>query len=153
VAYHSLSARPLLRNDISTTAQLFEVSFDHYLNDDAPFYNDYLRALRTLAGLGFTASLADYDLLSSYQTRLKWFLDQHAGDFKGGGDKKIIAQLLSEMLWSCSVCFSALQYPSYFEEFAQALGYTMAKIPRLHGSCEHSQEAGRIIHHVTGRVL
>src|SRR5258707_10820246 len=95
-----LATQPLLRNDVPILAQLFEVSFDYHLTNHSPFFPDYLRALRTLIGLGFTAALADKDLFSIYKQYLETFLNQEAGDFKSNqGAKRLIAQAASEMIW------------------------------------------------------
>src|SRR5262245_24246965 len=99
MAKKTLAVRPLSFNDLSTIARLFEVSFDVHLNNPSLSIADYLCSLRTLVGLGFTAALADKELLGIYQTYLRQFLALHEGDFqKGEGAKKRIAQSLAEMV-------------------------------------------------------
>lgn len=78
-----LTVQPLSRNDISIMTSLLEQSFDYYLNLYSPFFSDYLRALRTVVGLGFTAVLADRSLLSIYQWYLNHFMQQKEGGFQG----------------------------------------------------------------------
>ena len=48
----------------------------------SPFFSDYLRALRTVVGLDYTAVLADRSLLSIYQWYLNHFFQHKEGDFR-----------------------------------------------------------------------
>ena len=138
-----LAAHPLLRNDIPILAQLFEVSFDYYINHNSPFLADYLQALRTLIGLGFTAVLADRRLLCSYEFYLERFLAQGEGDFKlNQGAKRLIAQSAAEMVCTATLSFNVLRYPRYYDEFIKALYVTIAKIPIISAT---KSEAARIM--------
>ena len=69
-----LAGEPLSRNDILKIVHIFEQSFDHYLNPDNPYFSEYLQSLRTLVGLGFTAAVADGNLLYLYKVYLGKFL-------------------------------------------------------------------------------
>ena len=127
-----LAVEPLSRNDIPILANLFEVSFDYYINNNSPFFIDYLCSLRTLVGLGFTAVLADRTLLCIYQHYLERFIAHDEGNFRVSQHAKIlIAQSVAEMVVTATVSFSALKNPRYYEDFRVALHYTLAKIPEL----------------------
>jgi hypothetical protein len=132
-----LAVEPLSRNDIAILAQLFEISFDYYINNHSthsPFFNDYLKHLRTLVGLGFTAVLVDRSLLCIYEHYLERFMGQKEGDFRERKHAKtLIAQSVAEMVATSTISFSALQFPRYYDEFSTALHYTVAKIPELFG--------------------
>lgn len=131
MAEHMLTAKLLSRNEITMLAQLFETSFDYHLNHQSAFFTDYLRSLRTLAGLGFTAVLADRDLLSVYQIYLRQFMAQKEEDFSKSPNKTLIAQSAAEMVATSIISFRALNFPRYYETFNQALKSTAANIPRL----------------------
>jgi hypothetical protein len=140
-----LAVEPLSRNDLPILAQLFETSFDYYIHNSSPFFSDYLKALRTVAGLGFSAVLADKgSLLSIYKPYLERFLENDKGDFKSKPlGKTAIAQSLAEMVRTSLISFSALQCPSYYPYFVEALYYTIAKIPHLTG--KYQKEVERIL--------
>jgi hypothetical protein len=138
-----LAVPPLSRNDISILAHLFEVSFDYYIHNNSPFFLDYLQALRTVVGLGFTAVLVDRQLLCIYQRYLELFLAQEEGNFKERKEgKTLIAQSVAEMASTAVISFSILKFPHYYEDFLLALHYTMAKIPEL---IDENNEAERIL--------
>ena len=59
MAQNILSDAPLSHNDKLILADLFEVSFTYYRDHQSPFVTDFIREIRTIAGLGFTAVLAD----------------------------------------------------------------------------------------------
>ena len=133
MAKHMLTALPFSRNEISTLAHLFELSFDYHLNGRSAFFTDYLRSLRTVAGLGFTAVLADRSLLSIYQIYLRQFMAQEEGDFSKSPNKTFIAQSVAEMVGTAAISFRVLGFPCYYEAFNRALGDTVARIPRILG--------------------
>lgn len=125
-----LTGEAFSRNDISKLAQLFEQSFDYYITHNSPFFCDYLKALRTVAGLGFAAALADKSLFCVYQHHLHRFVVQNEGNFKTNpGAKRSISQAMAEMIATAALCFYALQFPRYYEDFIAALRYTLVKIP------------------------
>jgi len=75
MANRILTGEPFSRNDVSKLAQLFEQSFDYYISHNTPFFSDYLNALRTVVGLGFTASLVD-GLAGAFEQKLTVSLSQ-----------------------------------------------------------------------------
>lgn len=141
MARASIAAKPLSCNEISLLAQLFERSFDYHLDHPSAFFTDYLQSLRTLAGLGFTAVLADGDLFSAYQISLNRFLESNHGDFKENpGNKTNIAQTSSQMVANAIICFMALGFPRYYEDFVTALRYCIAKIPSVTDPLQNDAE-------------
>ena len=130
MAHRILAVEPLSRNDIPILAHLFEVSFDYYLGTNSPFFIDYLKHLRMLAGLGFTAVLVDRDLLLTYQHYLDRFMVHNEGDFRASQNAKtLIAQSAAEMVVTAAISFSALNCPRYYQDFIVALHHTIATIP------------------------
>ena len=122
-----LAVQPLTRNDISMLSQVLEASLVHYSHNTS-FFTDYLKALKTLVGLGFTAALVEGRLLNSYRTYLECFLSHGEGDFKANQDaQKRIAQYVAEMVGLSTIHFHLLKYPRYHEDFIHALDYAMAK--------------------------
>ena len=144
-----LTAEPLSRNDIPIIAQIFQVNFDYYIHHNTPFFRDYLKALKTVIGLGFTAVLVDEMLVCSYQIYLDPVMVHGKGDFKSNQEYKVmIAQHVSEMVRISTISFQALRYPDYYENFLEALRYL---ITRLIESTEEIAEAARILNYLTLR--
>ena len=144
-----LTGEPFSRNDISKLAHYFEQSFDYYLNNHSPFFNDYLKSLRTIVGLGFTAALADHDLLSTYQHYLERFIAMNEGDFRvNPGAKRGIAQAVAEMVNTGGFSFYALKFPRYYHDFYEAVCYTLVQTPKLSGE---PNEVERLVAQLTIR--
>ena len=144
MAENILAGEPLSRNDLHIIAQIFEQSFNYYFNHKLPFPPEYLQTLRTLVGLGFTAALADRNLLYAYQTYLARFLIQEEQDFKVNlGANRSIAQSLAEMIHLASICFYALKFPKYYQDFIAALR-TILLIPEP----SEQKEVERILEHL-----
>lgn len=147
MANRIMAAQPLSRNDLPILVQLFESAFDYYLDGYSPFFPDYLRALRTLVGLAYTATLADKSLLCSYQLYLARFLAENEGDFRANPHaKRSIAQSVSEMVSTSTIAFNALKYPRYYDDFIEVLRCTIAKIPE---SPSEKKEVSRILSYLT----
>ena len=144
-----LTVQPLSRNDIVILANLFELSFDYFINHNSPYFIDYISSLRTLVGLGLTAAaaLADKDLLCIYQRHFDNFMRHKAGNFKESeGAKTLIAQSVAELVATAVISFKALNYPRYYKDFMVALHHTMAKIPKF---TDKDSEAERILSYLT----
>ena len=142
-----LTVQPLSRNDIVSLANLFELSFDYHIKHNSPFFIEYLRSLRTVAGLGFTAALADEGLLFIYQRYLNHFMRHKEGNFKESeGSKRLIAQSAAGLVSTAVLSFDALNYPRYYEDFIAALRYTIAEIPKY---TDKEAEAERILSYLT----
>lgn len=110
-------------------------------------YSDYLRSLRTLVGLGFTAALVvDRGMLLIYRRYFEEFMEQKAGDFKAHRNAKtLIAQSAAEMVGTAAICFSILKCPQYYQDFFAALYTTIAKIAQHTSHNEH-------VEHILGNL-
>ncbi|KTD25156.1 hypothetical protein [Legionella maceachernii] len=143
-----LTVHPLSRNDIAILANLFEASFDYYIHHNSPFFIDYLRNLRTLIGLGYTAILADGALLSVYQRYLDNFIEQKIGNFRERQQNKLLIALsTAEMIGSAVISFSALKFPQYYDDFIEALYYTIVRNPEI---IDYKKDAERIFNQLKG---
>ena len=144
-----LAGEPLLRNDLFVLAQKFEHSLDYYTNHNSPFFSDYLRAVRTLVGLGFTAALSDRHLLYLYQPHLARFLAAEERDFKLSHEsKKGVARAVAEMVYTASLCFYTLKFPQYYNDFIAVLRYILTQVP---GTSSEQKEVGHLLEHLTVR--
>lgn len=77
-----------------------------------------LKTLRTLIGLGFTAVLADKNLLHIYQPLLSKFLNAQDKDFiLHFRANRGIAQSLANMIHIATICFYTLKFPRYYTSF------------------------------------
>lgn len=134
-----LAGEPLARNEIYELADTLEEIFDSYL-ENPRFIEDYLKILRTLIGLGFTATLVDKSQFLIYQHYLKEFMHADAGHFKDNPSaKRYIAQCCSEMIAIALISFDALQNPGYYWDFVKAL--------------DQALPASKINRHVNGRSM
>jgi hypothetical protein len=117
-----LTGEPLLRNDLIKIAQIFDESFEFYKNHHTSFFPEFLQSLRTVAGLGFAASLADRGLFSVYQTYFDQFLVHEDNHFKvNPGTKGSLGRLVAELIHLATLCFYSLNFPPYYDEFIAAL--------------------------------
>ena len=111
--------------------QILEQSFDYCINHNPSFFPEYLQAMRTLDGLGFTAALVDESLFYLYQTYFAGFLIHEERDFKAHfGKSRGLAQALAQMIHIASLCFYTMRFPRYYHDFVAALGIIL-KIPEL----------------------
>ena len=142
-----LTVQPLSRNDIVILANLFELSFDYFLNHNSPFLIDYLQSLTNFDRTWVCSALADKDLLCLYQHYFDTFMKHKEGNFKESkGAKKLIAQSVAELVAIAVISFKSLNYPRYYEDFMVALHDTMAKIPKF---TDQKSEAKRILSYLT----
>jgi len=111
-----LIGKRLSSNDISSLAQILEIHLKHYCDHSSPSEGNYIKELRTLVGLGFTAVLADGGLISLYHRRLNIFLDHI--DFKQHQESPTyLCTTIAEMIDLACRMFSTLGYPSYYDAF------------------------------------
>jgi hypothetical protein len=118
----SVMGAPLSRKDILILAHLFEISVDYYRTHTSPGVLDFIQALRTLAGLGLTASLADGGYLYPYHTYFDRFARAECGDFRQDpGVSALWGQTLAEMVSLGLDSFRRLGYPGYYSDFRETL--------------------------------
>ena len=103
-------------------AELYEVSFSYYRDHRSPQAADFIREIRTIAGLGFTAVLADDGYLLPYQSYLDDFIRGNLGDFRGDpGHASLWGQRMAEMIEISLGSFRRLNYPGYYADFIEAI--------------------------------
>lgn len=132
-------ALPFSHNDISSLAQTFKIAFNYFCDHSSPFVTEYLRELNTLVGLGFTAALVDGDSISVFDNDLKIFLTYR--NFKAHPEaiESLSSAVANLLCWSTQL-FRILNYPRYYEEFAQAVKKTISgTVSSLYGNPGESQ--------------
>ena len=117
-----LSGTPFSHNDKLILSDLFEVSFTYYRDHQSPFVTDFIREIRTIAGLGLTAVLADDGYLYPYQSYFNDFIQGNQGDFReDAGHASLWGQRMAEMITISLGSFRRLDYPDYYHDFMEAI--------------------------------
>lgn len=128
----SLAGAPLLRNeedDISRLADLFHVSFQYYSTQLSPLTSDFIRDIRTIAGLGFTACLAAETYAVCYQSYLDCFIQHGRGDFRQHrGALFLLSQTLANMVILAIDSFSTLPNCNYYLSFVEVVKKTIDNV-------------------------
>lgn len=140
----SVAAAPLSHNDVFVLAKLFEVSFDYFRTHTSPNVADFILNLRTIAGLGMTASLADDGGIMPYQMHFNRFLYSDQGDFREDANSPSIwASMMADMVAISLDSFRRLNYPGYYADFVCAVDKTIKNV-RIDLASE-TEEAERIV--------
>lgn len=128
----SLSGAHPLRNeedDVSRLADLFHVSFQYYATQLSPLISDFIRDIRTIAGLGFTACLADETYAVCYQGYLDCFIQHDRGDFRQHrGALFLLSQTLANMVILAIDSFRTLPHCSYYPSFVEVVKKTIDNV-------------------------
>ena len=74
MAIKSLHATPSSNNDVSILAKLLERNFEYHRDNPSP-QEDYIKNLKAIVGLGFTAIIVDGSFISTYRSSFNRFLD------------------------------------------------------------------------------
>ncbi len=121
--YRSVAAAPLSHNDVVVLGKLFEISVDFFRTHQSPNAQDFVLELRTIAGLGLTASLVDNGGLMPYQTYFNRFVNAEQGDFlkDQGNHTSLWGQTMANMVTISLDSFRRLNYPGYYEAFRKAV--------------------------------
>lgn len=119
-----LAVTPLSCNDIRCLSQLFESSFDYHSRYSALLNNtclrDYLEDIRTVVGLGFTATLVFDELVFEYRNYLNIFLRYQY--FKARPSRHSqLALSIANMVNTGSDAFQWREHLPYYESFVAAL--------------------------------
>ena len=125
----SVAAAPSSRNgDVIRLAALFYISFEYYSAHASPMGAAFIQDIRTIAGLGFTACLANDGYIACYQPYLHYFLNHDEGDFrKHPGALPILSEALAHMVVLGMKSFRILRnpsYPHYYHAFIHAVKKT-----------------------------
>lgn len=139
MANKSVSALPLSRNDVSCLAQPFQLAFNYFCTHNSPLYEDYVKRLGVVVGLGFTAVLVDGTFLQNYQLQLQIFLD-HV-DFKSHPQRTVALSLaMAEMVNLGAYLFRVLGYPGYYDYFAAAVEKVVgSSLSGIYGNLEENR--------------
>ena len=122
MAHPSVSCRPFSDNDVLILANLFEISFSYYRDHYSPQAIDFIREIRTIAGLGLTAVLSDNGYLYPYQTYFNEFIQGNKGDFREDtAAASLWGKRMAEMISISLGSFRRLNYPGYYAEFVEAI--------------------------------
>src|SRR5688572_27542585 len=106
-----LSCTPFSHNDVQVLASLFALSVDYYRQHSSPFATDFIQDLRTIAGLGLTATLRDA-YLYPYYTYFQKFIQGNQGDFRNDpGAPSLWGQRMAEMISMSLSSFRRLGFP------------------------------------------
>lgn len=127
-----LSCASFSHNDVLTLAKLYEVSFSYYRNHHSPQAVDFIREIRTIAGLGLTAVLADDGYLYPYQIYFDEFIRGNKGDFREDvGATSLWGKRMAEMIEISLGSFRRLNYPGYYADFVEAIEKNLKNV-RVH---------------------
>ena len=121
--YRSVPTRSMSDNDIIVLAKLFEIPIEFFRSHQSPNAKDFTTALRTIAGLGFTAALVDDGGIMPYQSYFNRFIHAEQGDFVK--DQTIHTSTCGQTMATMVVMgldgFRRTQYPAYYEDFREAI--------------------------------
>jgi len=121
VAASLVGAHPLCNNkgdDTSHLAEIFHTLFKHYTLNSSPTAVDFIQSLRTLAGLGFTACLANHGHIACYQPYLNCFLEHDSGDFRRhSASLLLLSQAMANMVLLAIDNFRFLCHANYHNDF------------------------------------
>ena len=122
-----LSTLRLSRNDISSLAHIFDVNFRRFCANNSPFATDYLSEIKTIVGLGFTAVLLDGSFIAIYHDKFNNFL-RHLDFKKHENSLQFLSSNIAEMIDLATFAFRLIKYPSYYENFANALRKALGRV-------------------------
>jgi hypothetical protein len=117
----SVAAAPLSHNDVVVLGKLFEISVNFFRTHQSPNAQDFILELRTIAGLGLTASLVDNGGLMPYQTYFNRFVSSEQGNFLKDRGDHTWGQTMANMVAISLDSFRRLNYPGYYTEFRAAI--------------------------------
>lgn len=145
MAHNSLTSTLFPNNEIINLAKLFEIPLLYYREKNSPLEKDHIKALRTIAGLGFTAILVDGAWTSIYDRHLRAFstCDQLTRT------KNMISQLAlatAEIAGGASYIFRVLNHPGYYKDFEVALKKVVNHLSiQLDGKTEEAERLLKIL--------
>lgn len=124
MAHSSLAATPLSHNDIIGLTQLFQRAFHYHRyrvnRHQETNWKNFLREIRTVVGLGFTATLVEGDLVELYSSDLAAFLENQTF-INSCSNHLSLAKAFANMVCLGSDFFRYLDYPEYYKDFLWSL--------------------------------
>src|SRR6266481_430667 len=128
MSHLSLTTPPWSRNEISDLTCLFEESFRFHYNNaviaTTPSVQNYLKAIRTVVGLGFAATLVQNDLTLFIQRLVNKFI-RYQNFYNHPEHIQKLASTLVSLISCSSDFFHDLDHPSYGDAFEQALAHCL----------------------------
>lgn len=119
--WQSVAAAPLSDNNVVVLANLFQISIDFFCTHQSPNAEDFIVELRTIAGLGLTASLVDNGGLMPYQTYFNRFVNAAQGDFLKAQGDCAWGQTMANMVAIGLASFRRANYPHYYGDFRESI--------------------------------
>jgi hypothetical protein len=127
----SLTTTPLSCNEISDLTYLFEQSFLFHYNNavitTALTVQNYLKNIRTVVGLGFTATLVQNDLTLFMERLINKFI-RYQNFYRYPEKIQTLASTLVSLISCSSDFFRDLGHPSYCDVFEQSLAQCIQHI-------------------------
>lgn len=120
MANEILAAMPLSRNDVSSFANLINETLQAYCTDYSALEREYLIALRTVVGLGFTAALVCESMTLNCEPHLIAFL-KYRNYKKQPETMTNFALAIAEIVNRAVYLFGIIRYPQYYNEFIASL--------------------------------
>ncbi|MFA6409503.1 MAG: hypothetical protein WCW01_04945 [Gammaproteobacteria bacterium] len=143
MAKRILAATSLSRNDIQRLANILKTPLEYFQKHNSPMAEDYSCNMKTVAGLGFTASLVGNRHACSllYEEKLKTFRR-----YCDAGLPLQISTSLAEMVSLSLQAFLYTGYPGYADYFAGSLKQLTSHVSlALAGQGEEAKEICRMI--------
>jgi hypothetical protein len=124
MANESLAVSQHASNTVLHLAYLIHTALQERCHLSMQPHEDYHRAFKTLAGLGFTAVLAEGSRVRSCRPHFATFLRYR--DFTRHTNKlEALSDAVAEIIYSAVCSFKMLGHPLYYDEFIAALVTTL----------------------------
>lgn len=108
------------QEDVVLLSEIFEEVFNYFCTHSSPFADDYLREIKTIVGLGFTAVLVNEIYFMEYKNKMRTFL-QYC-DFRRYPEcVKMLSTTIAEMIGLAFNVFYRIKYPPYYKNFLATL--------------------------------
>jgi len=122
MAKRILAATSLSRNDIQRLANVFQISLKYFQEHNSSLAADYSCNMKTVAGLGFTASFVGNRHACSllYEEKLKTFR-RYCDSSENIDATALVSLSLAEMVSLSLQDFLYTGYPGYSDHFAASL--------------------------------
>ncbi len=126
----SVAAAPLSHNDVVVLGKLFEISVNFFRTHQSPNAQDFILELRTIAGLGLTASLVDNGGLMPYQIYFNRFVHAEQGDFlkDQSHHTSLWGKTMANMVAISLDSFRRTNYPNYYADFRESIRKTIQNV-------------------------
>lgn len=122
MANSSLTAAPCSYNDVVPhLSGLIETSYAYYAAQHDSNLVEFVRLLRTIIGLGFTACCVDGYDAANYQAYFLRFIQHKYRNPEASMTRPQLADSIAKMVGLALGSFHTLGYPPYYKSFIQAI--------------------------------